>query len=651
MPVPADIELKEGRFRVSEDFKIGISGQFDDRLYKYADRILRRLARRTGLFFIQNYLTANKNPGSPDLRINVERKGEVKLNEDESYILEVTSQGIELSATTDLGALRGLETFLQLLDVDESGYYFPSVSIKDTPRFPWRGLLIDVGRHFMPVKVIKRNLLGMAAVKMNVLHWHLTEDQGFRVESKVYPKLHLMGSDGFYYTQEQIRDVVRFADDLGIRVMPEFDMPGHANSWLVGYPELSSDPGPYEVIRRWGVFDPVLDPTKDSTYRFLDKFFKEMADLFPDEYMHIGGDENNGKQWNSSPEIQSFMKDNNIKDNHELQAYFNKRILTSLTKYKKKMVGWDEIFQPYLPNSIVIQSWRGKKTLEESAQKGFQAILSNGYYIDLIRPTHYHYLNDPIPESSTLTDDQKKYILGGEATMWAEYISNETIDSRVWPRTAAIAERFWSKGSVTDISDMYRRLEITGLRLEELGLLHEKNYDMFLRRLAGGRDTQALRNFIDVIEPLKGYKRGSRKRHFQHSPLSRVVDTARPDQYKVRRFILLVDQYIETTRGHSGIYDVLQSDLILWQKNHAELLGIIRKSPILKEIETLSEDLSKAASIGFEALQYIQNGWQKDAKWVKESLGFLTKAKEPRGQTEIMILPGIEKLVNAAGGK
>jgi len=297
--------------------------------------MLRRLSGRTGLFFPQDYITAKSNPTMPQMIIKTSRIGDLVVGEDESYQLTITENQVTLKAETDIGALRGLETFLQLLSVDEKGYYFPAVVINDAPRFPWRGLLIDVSRHFMPVEVIKRNLDGMAAVKMNVFHWHLADDQGFRVECQSWPKLHELGSDGFYYTRAQIKEIIAYAADRGIRVIPEFDVPAHATSWLVAYPELGSAPGPYSLERRWGIKDPIMDPTKEFTYEFLDKFFAEMAALFPDEYFHIGGDENNGNHWNTNDHIQQFMKDNNIPDNHALQTYFNKhdRLGRNLSAY------------------------------------------------------------------------------------------------------------------------------------------------------------------------------------------------------------------------------------------------------------------------------------------------------------------------------
>ncbi|HOZ23095.1 MAG TPA: family 20 glycosylhydrolase, partial [bacterium] len=396
MPVPEKMTLAEGQYRLDASFTLAIEGQADPRLYSGVTRMLRRLSGRTALFMPQDVITPQTRAENPGLVITCQRPGKVALGEDESYELTVTPARIELHCVTDLGGLHGLETLLQLLQADEKGFFFPALSIQDKPRFPWRGLMIDVCRHWLPMEVVKRNLDGMAAVKMNVLHLHLSEDQGFRVESKLYPKLHQLGSDGFYYTQAEIKTIIAYAGERGIRVYPEFDMPGHTTAWFVGHPELASAPGPYTIERRWGVFDPTMDPTKESTYKFLDRFLGEMAALFPDPYLHIGGDENNGKQWNANPAIQAFMKKNNLKDNHALQAYFNSRLLRILTKHGKRMVGWDEILHPSMPKNIVIHSWRGPDSLVQAARRGYQGILSNGYYIDLIQPASYHYLIDPV---------------------------------------------------------------------------------------------------------------------------------------------------------------------------------------------------------------------------------------------------------------
>ncbi|MDI1241558.1 MAG: family 20 glycosylhydrolase, partial [bacterium] len=453
MPVPSSVSWRAGRLPVDKDFSFRLTGQTDERTKQYVSRVLRRLEGRT-IFEFAHQQSAG---ASPTLLVETTSTGNAipKLGDDESYNLDITSTQIKLTAPNSVGAMRGLETLLQLLEGDANGFYFPAVTISDKPRFAWRGLMVDSARHFQPVEVIKRTLDGMASVKLNVLHWHLTEDQGFRVETKKFPELHLEGSDGLFYTQAEIRGIIVYAADRGIRVMPEFDMPGHATAWLVSHPEIGSAPGPYTIERRPGIFDPTMDPTNEKTYKLLEPFFAEMAALFPDAYMHIGGDENEGKQWDANANIQAFMKKNGIKNNHELQTYFNKRILKFLQKNGKIMMGWDEIFQPDLPKDVVIHSWRGQKALADAARQGFQGVLSNGYYIDLSFPASQHYVVDPLPADTTLSADEQKRVLGGEATMWSEWVSPETIDSRIWPRTAAIAERLWSPREVNDIDDMY----------------------------------------------------------------------------------------------------------------------------------------------------------------------------------------------------
>ena len=362
----------------------------------------------------------------------------------------------------------------------------PAVSIDDSPRFPWRGLMIDAGRHFIPLDVLKRNLDGMAAVKLNVFHWHLSENQGFRIESKKFPKLQEMGSDGLYYTQAEVRDLIAYARERGIRVVPEFDMPGHSTAWFVGYPELASGPGPYQIERQWGVFDPAMDPTKEETYKFLDKFIGEMAGLFPDQFFHIGGDEVNGKEWDANPKIQAFKQAHGLKDNDDLQAYFNQRVQKIVAKHGKTMLGWDEILRPDLPKDIVIQSWRGPDSLAQAAKQGYRGLLSSGFYVDLMWSAERHYATEPLSgAAANLTPEEQKRILGGEACMWSEYVSPENIDSRIWPRTAAIAERLWSPQDVRDVNSMYQRMAVTSRWLDGLGLTHNSSYDPMLRRIAG----------------------------------------------------------------------------------------------------------------------------------------------------------------------
>jgi len=644
MPMPKTIVEFDGEFILNDKFDLSFGNFKSANLTEYSTRFLKHLANKTGLFFPNIYLDKSLIE-EPVFVINVERQAELKLGENERYELEIFNNTIILNAETEIGAYRGLETLLQCLTVKDGDYVFPNIKIIDEPRFPWRGLMIDVSRHFMPLDVIKRNIDGMAAVKLNVLHLHLSDDQGFRVESKSFPKLHQLASDGLYFTQEEIKEIVNFASKRGIRVVPEFDMPGHATSWIVAYPHLASKDTTYSLERSWGIFNPTLNPIKQYTYEFLGKFTEEMTELFPDEYFHIGGDENNGISWNNNQEIIAFKSKMEFETTLELQNYFNQQILQILEKYKKKMIGWDEILVPELPKNVVIQSWRGKNTLELAAKNGYQVLLSNGYYIDLIQPTKYHYLNDPISEELEITKDQEKLILGGEATMWAEYISYETIDSRIWPRTAAIAERFWSQKDIRDVDDMYRRIERIDLHLEEFDLLHIKNREMLLRRLANGRNIEPLRVLISAIEPLKEYERGGGREYTSYSPLSRLVDAAYPDPKAVRDFNNNVQKYL-LNKSSDEMHQYLRIQLTKWYNNHADMLPIIKESPILKEIESLSYDLSEIAEIGLKSLEIIHENTTPPANWKKKSTEILKICRAPRGENEIMIINSVQELVN-----
>ena len=646
LPRPAVVLDTDGFFPLDESFTIGLIGKPGDRARRAADRFLERLSGRTGLCLRRDDAIVPADGGA-SLVLKCDRVGNLVPNEDESYRLTVSPDRILLIAPTDLGLLHGFETILQLLGAGPDGYFIPCVQIEDAPRFPWRGLLIDSGRHFQPVEVIKRNLDGLAAVKMNVLHWHLTEDQGFRVESKLFPELQALGSDGLYYSQAQIRDIVAYAADRGIRVMPEFDLPGHATSWFPGYPELASAPGPYRISRTYGVQLPAFNPANPNVYAFLDAFVGEMTGLFPDPYLHIGGDENNGKDWDANPDIQAFKKEKRLADNDALQAYFNVRLLEILKKHGRKMVGWDEIFQPGLPKNVVIQSWRGTDALVQAARKGYAGLLSNGYYIDLCQSASDHYLNDPLPAGTGLSTAEAALVWGGEATMWTELVSPETIDSRIWPRTAAIAERLWSPAEVRDVDDMYRRLDIVSVQLEELGLTHLKNRDMILRRLVSGTEIGPLQTLVSAVEPLKNYERHTLgKVQTTLAPLTRFVDAVPPESSEARLFRRTADAFLAHRDADSA--EVLRLTLENWRANDDALKPLLAASPVLREIEPLSRGLSEAAGIGLEAIRDLagkhKGNRSRAAAWTKD----LAELKKPMAELELAFLPAVEKLVSAA---
>lgn len=646
MPLPRQYVQGTGKFRINEGFSIS-PGLANDRVCYNAERALRRLSGRTGIFFRQDSVTVPSAKDSANFFIECARPGDLRPFEDESYSLEINTDKIVLSAKTDLGVIHGLETLLASLKSDHQGYYFPCASIKDSPRFTWRGLMLDVARHFMPIDLIKRNLEAMAAVKMNVLHLHLSDDQGVKVESKIYPRLQKFSSGGPYFTQAEIKEIIFWASRLGIRVIPEFDVPGHAEAWFAAYPELASIPGSYKVGRDWGTFHGVFNPASEETYKFLDGFFSEMASLFPDQYFHIGGDENDGKAWDMNPEIQNFMKKNGIKDNAALQAYFNERILRILTSNGKKMIGWDEILYQDMPKNIVIQSWRGPKSLSEAASKGYMGILSNGYYIDLFQHTDFHYLNDPIPSGTKLTEAEQKLILGGEATMWSELTTPEIEDGRIWPRTAAIAERLWSDQSVRDLPDMFRRLSITSFRLEELGLTHIKNYGMMLRRLSGGRDFSSLKVLADVSECVKEYSRHSYGLVYKvYSPYTRFVDALDAESDSGRNFGYLVDSFLKE-RDNKTAAEITR-ELRLWAGNDAAFKELAEQSPILREVLPLSKNLAELSVAGLEAISVISFFRQAKPEAKVRAEESIKEAKKSYGQAELAVLPHIEKLIRAA---
>jgi hexosaminidase len=643
VPWPAEIAFGTGEMAIGPDFRLTIAGQADPRVQRAARRFEARLARQAGLL-------PPLGPGQTRLEVRCNgpaRTALPALGMDESYALEITPAKATLTAAEPWGILRGLETFLQLVGPGSEGLRVPAVVIRDRPRFPWRGLLIDCGRHFMPLQVLERNLDGMAAVKLNVLHWHLTEDQGFRVESRRFPKLHLQGSDGLYYTQEQIKGVIAYAADRGIRVVPEFDMPGHTTAWFVGHPELASAPGPYTIERKWGIFEPVMDPTREEVYRLLDGFLGEMAALFPDPFLHIGGDEVEGKPWEASAQIQAFKKEKGFKDNHDLQAYFNQRLSRILTRHGKQMMGWDEALHPDLPRDTVVQSWRGQDSLAKAARQGFRGILSFGYYLDLMQPAASYYATEPLDkDAANLDEAQRARILGGEACMWAEYVSPETVDSRIWPRAGAVAERLWSPREVRDADDMYGRLEGLSRWLEWLGLEHRSGYPRMLGRLAGP-DAGAVKALTDLVEPVKGYERGQTAPYTQQTPLTGLVDAARPESDAAREFARAVDRLLADPPRQAG-REALRARLAEWQALYPRLLPVLQRSSLLRDALPQAAELQALAGAGLEALAFLEQGTPAPAAWWEDRARLLERPRKPASALDAAIRPAVKKLLEAA---
>jgi len=645
MPLPSSVTSGSGEFLVDGNFSVAFDGFVEPRLLRARQRFLDTLSRETGIPFTRE--TASKEAHFR-IQSNGSSAAVQELGEEESYHLQVLPDGVRLTAANPLGVMHGLQTFLQLVHITPRGFAVSAMTVDDKPRFPWRGLMIDSARHFIPLPVIERNLDAMEAVKLNVFHWHLSENQGFRVESKVFPLLQEKGSDGLYYTQDQVRHIIDYARDRGIRVVPEFDMPGHTTAWFVGYPQLASGKGPYQIERHWGIFDPAMDPTRESTYQFLNTFIGEMAALFPDLYFHIGGDECNGKEWDANPRIQEFKKAHNLKDNAALQAYFSGRVQKLVASHHKVMEGWDEVLQPDTPKDVVIQSWRGRDSLLDAAKRGYRAMLSNGYYIDLNQSAEQHYLVDPLEGiADKLTPEQTANILGGEATMWSEFTTPEIIDSRIWPRTAAIAERLWSPQQTRDVESMYLRLAVIEQRLQYWGIQSQATSEQMLERMSGDPDPEALRVLASVVEPPKQYAREELREYTSMTPLNHLVDAVSPESETARRFGEICKRIV-AGKASAQEWQTAHDWLVLWRDNDAKLQPVLAKSDITAELAPVSQSLHQVAEIGLQALEALHTGKAVSGDVQKQNLATLAAAGKPQAVLLLMVAPSVELLVKSA---
>ena len=641
MPWPAKLSPGSSVLQIDAGFGISTSGYSDARLEAAIARLTNRISRQTGIQMgalrpIQATLTISCRHAAPNIPT---------LGEDESYTLDVGLEGARLAAETTTGALRGMETFAQLVRPGASGYEIPAIHIEDQPRFAWRGLMIDVSRHWMPLDVIERSLDAMAAVKLNVLHWHLSDDQGFRVESKLFPKLQQFGSDGHFYTQDEIRHVIAYASGRCIRVVPEFDIPGHTSSLLAGMPELGSAPGPYKIERKWGVFEPTLDPSREEVYTFLDAFIGEMAALFPDPCFHIGGDEVEGTAWTRSPRIQAFAREHGLKTNQDLLAYFTVRVEKIVKKHGKILIGWDEILSPEIDSDAIIQSWRGQESLAQAAKKGNRGILSYGYYLDYLKPASYHYANDPLSGAAhDLPASDASRILGGEACMWSEYVSTVTIDSRLWPRTAAIAERLWSPARVQDIDSMYQRMDAVSGTLTWAGAKHRSNYVAILNEMAGGVPAEPLRVLADAVEALGIVGRRGEHHYTSGVPLNRLVDAARPESESVRA----LERCSEEIANNPAAKAALNSAFTQWRDNYTLLSPLARNNALIQDALPFSEELSTLGTIGIQALKYIEDRQAPLESWITEQRRVVTEIGKPKKELAIAAARPVMILLDAA---
>jgi hexosaminidase len=492
IPEPGHIDIRDGQFTINSETEM------------YADPE----------FIGEAQLLANCLNESEDIDIKVQRSSEMSIKagghnyiifqlagdrfshiEDvsEAYNLHVHSQSsIMITAATGLGAMHGIQTLRQLLGPDLSNssdstrLAATAVFIEDYPKFKHRGLLLDCARHFMDKAFVKRYIDLLSYHKMNTLHWHLTEDQGWRIEIKKYPKLTEIGAwrddaydesegerYGGFYTQDDIREIVAYANERHITIIPEIELPGHSQAALAAYPEYSCTGGPFEVETEWGVFREIYCAGNDSTFAFMEDILSEVIDLFPSEYIHIGGDEAPKYRWEHCDKCQKRIADEGLHDAHGLQSYFITRVEKFLNSKGKKLIGWDEILEGGLSPNATVQSWRGMQGGIDAAKSGHDAIMS---------PTSHCYFDydlnsidmekvysfDPIPVE--LTEEEAKHIIGGECNMWSERAPQETIDSKVFPRILALAEVLWTYPVSRDYRAFYQRTVFHEKRLKALGV-------------------------------------------------------------------------------------------------------------------------------------------------------------------------------------
>ncbi|MCD7099967.1 family 20 glycosylhydrolase [Stenotrophomonas sp. MMGLT7] len=490
IPVPASLQPGQGQFQLRDGTTLQSRGEGADAAADYLVRMLQRTGGPT---------LARGTVAGADITIEVDPRGFAADASQEAYRLDVSARGIRIGAPHARGLFYGAVTLWQLATAGEGEgtVRIPALRIDDAPRFAWRGYMLDSARHFESVEQIERLLDAMAIHKLNVFHWHLTDDQGWRLEIKAYPKLAQVGGcraqtdgDGVpycgFYSQEQVRHIVRYAAERQITVVPEIDVPGHATAAIAAYPELGVTGRAMPVSNERGIHANLFN-VEESTFRFLDTVLGEVADLFPGAYVHVGGDEAIKEQWNASARVQARMRELGLGDADQLQSYFMGRMQASLDRRGKRLIGWDEILDGGLPPRAAVMSWRGVEGGVEAARLGHDVVMSptRSLYLDYLQtrspnephgrlaliPLDRFYAFEPVPEQ--LPAAQHHHILGLQANMWTgDSATFATIQHNTFPRLAAMAETGWSPRARKDYAGFLQRLPAQLQRYRRLGIAY-----------------------------------------------------------------------------------------------------------------------------------------------------------------------------------
>ncbi len=456
IPWPAQIESRSGELALSSATNLVIhpAKGIDPWLAGY---LKQRIKERTGLSLAHE---SSVQADSTTLDIELSLSKPDQLIGKEGYYLEVDER-VSIKAATEAGLFYGCQTLVQLIAKRSGSFVIPEVSITDYPRFSYRGMHFDPARNFLEIEFLYQMVDRISELKLNVMHIHLTDDQGWRIEIKRYPYLQQIGGAVGYYTQEQMRELIKYAGQRQVTIIPEIDIPGHVTALLASYPEYSCTGEPIQVSTRWGVHDNLLCPAKEEVYVFLDGLFEEIAELFPSEYIHIGSDEVPGGDWKECPKCQALAEREGLDGKEGLQAYFVARVDEILKKHGKKMIGWDEI-TGFAPEDTMVQAWRDIKYAREAAELGHKAIVSptKHYYFDYAIwafSLKNAYKLDPIPKG--LDPELHHYIQGGEACMWGEFAPQEMVESKVYPRVLALSEATWSRQEDRKWKDFKKRVK------------------------------------------------------------------------------------------------------------------------------------------------------------------------------------------------
>ena len=488
IPLPQNFELLNGEFPLSPSTMVISPSKM------LSDYFIGQIKRLTGI-------TLECNAEETYNKIILEYREAPEYENKEAYSLNITKDEVKIIASNDIGLFRGIQTFFQLIppsakkEQNGKDVSLQCCKISDSPEFGWRGLNLDCCRHFMSKDFIKRYIDILAYYKFNTFHWHLTEDQGWRIEIKKYPKLTEVGAwrkeadgsvYGGFYTQEDIKEIVAYAESRFIQVIPEIEMPGHALASLASYPENSCTGGPFEVTTIWGVHKDIYCAGRESTFEFLQNILDEVIELFPGKYIHIGGDEAPKDRWKECPQCQARIKEEGLKDEHELQSYFIKRMVNYLHSNGKEVIGWEEIIQGGLAPGIIVQSWLTYESAIEAVRSGNSVIFSptSHTYFDY-DPSNFDLQNvysfNPIPKE--LVGDERKLILGSEANMWSERAPQETIDSKLFPRLLALSEVLWKNPNGTenraDYEEFHSRVKEHYSDLTALGIKYGRESKIF----------------------------------------------------------------------------------------------------------------------------------------------------------------------------